>query len=108
MYDTIDLRVCETGRRTVIDFGEHDYLGLHSTQYRRELQDLIDCYDVEVLAIDMSGVGAISSEVFGTLAWLLTRVKVEVLNPSDVVREVLEATRLDERIEIIEHDPATA
>jgi anti-anti-sigma regulatory factor len=56
----------------------------------------------------MSGVKAISSEVFGTLAWLLHRVRLRIVNPSEIVREVLSATRLDEEIEVLETEAVPA
>ncbi|HUG93500.1 MAG TPA: STAS domain-containing protein [Planctomycetaceae bacterium] len=108
MRNAIELNVRETGRSCVVDFGEHDLLILHTTQFRQELSDLIEHSGAEVLTIDMSGVKAISSEVFGTLAWLLGHVTVRIANPSEIVREVLSATRLDEAIEIVESDAVPA
>ncbi|MBW3542320.1 MAG: hypothetical protein KY476_18795 [Planctomycetes bacterium] len=103
-----ELHVQQRGRRTVVDFGEHEYLSLRTTQFRSELEDLIHGTGCRVLALDMSGVRAISSEVFGTIAWLLERVEVEILDPSEVVREVLSATRLDERVRIVADETALA
>ena len=108
MRNTIELNVRETGRNCVVDFGEHDFLVLHTTQFREELSDLIEHYEAEVVTVDMSGVKAISSEVFGTLAWLLGRVRVRIVNPSDIVREVLSATRLEAEIEIVDGEPVAA
>ena len=108
MRSTIELNVRETGRTCVVGFGEHDFLMLHTTQFREELSDLIEHYGAEVLTVDMSGVKAISSEVFGTLAWLLGRVRLRIANPSELVREVLSATRLDEEIEIVEEEAVPA
>ena len=108
MRSTIELNVRETGRTCVVDFGEHDFLMLHTTQFREELSDLIEHYGAEVLTVDMSGVKAISSEVFGTLAWLLGRVRLRIANPSELVREVLSATRLDEEIEVVEEEAVPA
>jgi anti-anti-sigma factor len=102
MQGTTNLNVRETGRICVVDFGAHEYLVLRTTQFRQELIDVIDRSGAEVLVIDMSDVKAISSEVFGTLAWLLRRVQVRILNPSEIVRDVLTATRLDEEIEIVD------
>jgi anti-anti-sigma regulatory factor len=104
MRRTIELNVRETGRSCLVDFGEHDLLMLHTTQFREELSDLIEHYGTEVLTVDMSGVKAISSEVFGTLAWLLGRVRLRILNPSELVREVLTATRLEDEVEIVEDE----
>jgi anti-anti-sigma regulatory factor len=108
MRNDIELHVRDCGRSCTVDFGEHDLLMFHSTQFRDDLSDLIERYDVEVLTVDMSGVKAISSEVFGTLAWLLNRVRLRIVNPSEIVREVLTATRLDEEIEVIDGEPIYA
>ena len=109
MQNAIELNVRDDcGMTCTVDFGEHDLLMWHSTQFRDQLADLIERHNVEVLTVDMSGVKAISSEVFGTLAWLLGRVELRILNPSEIVREVLSAIRLEEEIEIIDGEPVPA
>jgi anti-anti-sigma factor len=108
MRNAIQLHVRDCGRSCTVDFGEHDLLMFHSIQFREELSELIDRHEIEVLTVDMSGVKAISSEVFGTLAWLLHRVRLRIVNPSDIVREVLSATRLDEEIEVLETEAVPA
>ena len=73
---------------------------------RAEILALVEQYHVETLAFDLTGVKLIPSGLLGLLASLRKQnVKVQIYNPSEDVREVLEITKLDQVLEVHEVQP---
>lgn len=91
------LRVYEVGPTTVIGFGGHDVLDeLNVVVYRDAIEELIANNDIQVLAVDLTGVRLIPSGLLGLLASTRRHgVDVHIYNPSEDVREVLSVTNLD-------------
>ena len=100
------LRVYEVGSTTVVGFGGADVLDTVNLAHCREaLAGLIRENDVDVLAFDLTGVVLVPSGLLGLLASLRkTGVEVQIYNPSDDVREVLEVTHLNDIMPIREVD----
>jgi anti-anti-sigma factor len=98
------LQVYEVGPTTVIGFGGDDVLDdLNVIVYRDAIEELITNNDIEVLAVDLTGVRLIPSGLLGLLASTRRHgVEVHIYNPSEDVREVLSVTNLDKVMPIHE------
>jgi len=90
------LRIYEVGTRIVVGFGGSEVLDQVSVaEYRDELLSLILEHEAETVAFDLEGVRLIPSGLLGLLASLREQgVTVELYNPSDDVRDVLNITQL--------------
>ena len=90
------LKVYEVGTRTVVGFGGDEVLDQVSVaEYRDELLSLIGEHEAKTVAFDLEGVRLIPSGLLGLLASLRDQdVTVELYNPSDDVRDVLNITQL--------------
>ena len=97
--------VKETGERTVVGFHDWQYSldALYWTganvlvfRARSELEELIAEHHCQTLAIDMTSVEPFPSAFLALLISLSKEgVQIELLNPSAIVREGLEITKLD-------------
>ena len=103
----LSLQVYEVGPLTVVGFGGLEILDqINVAHCRTELAELIQEHDCTTLAFDLTGVKLIPSGFLGLMASMRElNVEVQVYNPSDDVREVLEITHLDSLISIHEVDP---
>lgn len=101
------LKVFEVGKKTVIGFGGHEVLDqLNVAVYRDHLLSIIEEHSVETLAFDLSGVILVPSGMLGLLASLHKEgVAVELYNPSEDIREVLEITQLNQLLTVCEGQP---
>lgn len=98
------LSVYKTGPLTVVGFGGQELLDqVNIATCRKELQQLVQENNTETLAIDLTGVKLVPSGMLGVLTSLRNQgVKIQIYNPSEDVREVLEVTRLDQVMEVLE------
>lgn len=96
------LHVYKTGKLTVIGFDGRQLNDTHHVgRCRDELLELIDHHDCQVLVVDLSEVGLVSSWILGILAAIRQRgVSVELYHPSPDMRGVLSMTHLDELLHI--------
>jgi anti-anti-sigma factor len=102
--------VVETGESGVVAF--HDWQSTRQRcwsfeeaavlqEIRDEVDDLIGQHQCKVLAIDMTDVDVIPSAVLGLLVGLTSKgLKVELLHPSESVRQTLAVTKLDQLLSI--------
>jgi anti-sigma B factor antagonist len=103
------LKVYRVGGTTVLGFGGEDIPSeFNAAHYRAAIADLLRANNSEVVAFDLTGVKLVPSGMLGLLVSLkklegLTPV-VQVFNPSEDVREVLQITKLNTMIEIHEVD----
>ena len=107
--DDLKLEVYEAGKLTVVGFGGRDILEqINIAECREQIAGLVERCQCETLAFDLSGVRLIPSGMLGLLASLRDLgVEIQVFNPSDDVREVLEITKLDAIISVQEVDVQT-
>jgi hypothetical protein len=72
--------------------GEHVLIA----EMRSQLKRLVEKYQCKVLAIDMTPVGLLPSSLLGLLVSLYKGgLKIEMLHPSEPVRQLLERTKLN-------------
>jgi anti-anti-sigma regulatory factor len=101
------LRVYSAGPVTVLGFGGQDVPSeFNAAHYRAAITDLVRLNSSSTVAFDLTGVRLVPSGMLGLLV-SLTRIKdlpliVQVFNPSQDVREVLEVTKLNRMIEVHE------
>lgn len=90
------LHVYEAGTLTVLGFGGQDALdAFNVAQCHEELMELVETYQCEVLAVDLTGVTLIPSGLLGLLASMRNHeIEVHLYNPSDDIREVMDITNL--------------
>lgn len=100
------LEVYQAGKLTVLGFGGQDILdGIHLAECREGIAQLLEEYDCEVFAFDLTGVKLVPSGLLGLLASLRQQgVEVHLYNPCDDIREVLEITRLDQVMQVHQID----
>lgn len=91
------LQVYQVGPTTVVGFGGDDVLDdLNVVVYRDAMEELITNNDIQVLAVDLTGVRLIPSGMLGLLASMRGHgIEVHIYNPSEDVREVLSVTNLE-------------
>jgi anti-anti-sigma factor len=101
------LEVIQDGEATVVGFGGREVLDqVNIAACREQIVDLIQRNQTKTLRFDMSGVRFIPSGMLGLLASLKDSVgKIQIHNPSDDVREVLETTKLNQIFEVHEGTP---
>ena len=103
------LKVYSAGEVTVLGFGGSDVPSeFNAAHYRAAISDLVKAHHSSIVAFDLTGVRLVPSGMLGLLV-SLTRIeglplKVQVLNPSKDVREVLSITKLNRMIEVHEID----
>ncbi len=100
------LQVYQTGEVTVLGFGGQEILQqLDLSECRQQITELVKQCGCKTLAFDLSGVRLVPSGLLGLLTSLRDLgVDVQIFNPSDDVREVLEITKLDQVIKVQEVD----
>ena len=101
------LEVFKSGEITVVGFGGRDVLDqVNIAACRDQIADLVKVNHTKTLAFDLTGVRLIPSGLLGLLVSLKDLgVAVQIFNPSDDVREVLEITKLDKLFEVHEVQP---
>lgn len=100
----VTLEVVQEGDVTRIGFGRGDVLDqINIAACREQIAEIVKRHQTKTLAFEMSGVRLIPSGMLGLLASLRDLVaKIQILNPSDDVREVLEITKLNQIFEVCE------
>ena len=96
------LEVSQNGDITVIRFGDREVLDqINLAACRDQITDIVKRNQTKTLAFEMTGVRLIPSGMLGLLASLRgTVAKIQILNPSEDVREVLEITKLNQIFEV--------
>lgn len=100
--DFATLEVSQKGDVTVVSFGGRDVLDqINLAACRGQITDLVKQNQTKTLAFEMAGVRFIPSGMLGLLASLRDLVdKIQILNPSEDVREVLEVTKLNQIFDV--------
>lgn len=103
------LKVYRTGETTVLGFGGQDIPSeFNAAHYRAAITDLLLANNANTVAFDLTGVNLVPSGMLGLLVSLKKleglQPTVQVFNPSDDVREVLQITKLNTMIEVHEVD----
>ena len=103
------LKVYSAGEVTVLGFGGSDVPSeFNAAHYRAAISDLVKAHHSSIVAFDLTGVRLVPSGMLGLLVSLThiegLPLKVQVLNPSKDVREVLSITKLNRMIEVHEID----
>jgi anti-anti-sigma factor len=98
------LEVAQSGDVTIIGFGGRDILDqINIASCREQIAELVKQHQSKTLAFNMSGVRLIPSGMLGLLASLRDTVdKIQILNPSEDVREALEITKLNQIFEVLD------
>ncbi len=98
------LEIYKSGDVTVIGFGGREVLDqINIAACREQIAALVKQDNVKTLAFELTGVQLIPSGMLGLMASLRDLgVAVQLFNPSDDVREVLEITKLNQLFEIHE------
>ena len=101
------LEIYKSGDVTVIGFGGRDILDqVNIAACREQIAGLVKADNVKTIAFDLTGVQLIPSGLLGLMASLRDLgVTVQLFNPSEDVREVLEITKLNQLLEIHEVSP---
>ena len=96
------LEIVQNGEVTVVGFGGRELLDqVNLAACREQITELVKRNQTKTLAFDMTGVRLIPSGMLGLLASLRDTVgKIQILNPSEDVREVLEITKLNQIFEV--------
>lgn len=105
--DFATLEIVQDGEVTVVGFGGRDVLDqVNIAVCREQIAELVKRNQTKTLAFEMTGVRFIPSGMLGLLASLKDTVgKIQILNPSEDVREVLEITKLNQLFEVSEAKP---
>ncbi len=98
------LEIYKSGDVTVIGFGDREVLNqVNIAACREQIAALIKQDNIKTLAFNLTGVLLIPSGMLGLMASMRELgVTVQIFNPSDDVREVLEITKLNQLFEIHE------
>ncbi|MFM9965011.1 MAG: STAS domain-containing protein [Planctomycetaceae bacterium] len=96
------LEIVQNGEVTVVSFGGREILDqINLAACREQITELVKRNQTQTLAFEMTGVRLIPSGMLGLLASLRSTVaKIQIRNPSDDVREVLEVTKLNQIFEV--------
>lgn len=97
------LSVYKTGPLTVVGFWGQEVLDqVNIAACRHEILELVQKYQTEILAFDLTGVKLVPSGLLGLLASLRNHgVKIQIYNPSEDVLDVLQVTHLDQVLEVL-------
>lgn len=98
------LEIYKSGDVTVIGFSGREVLAqINIAACREQIAALVERDNIKTLAFNLTGVLLIPSGMLGLMASLKELgVVVQIFNPSDDVREVLEITKLNQLFEIHE------
>jgi anti-anti-sigma factor len=101
------LEILPSGDMTVVSFGGRDILNqVNIAACREQIIQMVKASQSKTIAFDLAGVRFIPSGMLGLLASLRDVVQtIQIWNPSDDVREVLEVTNLNQLFEIREGKP---
>lgn len=96
------LQVVQNGETTIVNFIDCDDLEqINIAACREQITQIVKQNQTKTLAFEMSKVRLIPSGMLGLLASLRDVVaKIQILNPSEDVREVLEITKLNQIIDV--------
>lgn len=96
------LEVSQNGDATVVRFGDREVLDqINIAVCREQIADIVKRTQTKKLAFEMTGVRFIPSGMLGLLASLRDTVPtIQILNPSEDVREVLEITKLNQIFDV--------
>ena len=96
------LEIVQNGERTVVGFGGRELLDqVNLAACRDQITELVKRNQTKTLAFDLTGVRLMPSGMLGLLASLRNTVsKIQILNPSEDVREALEVTKLNQIFEV--------
>ena len=102
-----ELEILELGERIVVSFGELEILDqIDVGQCRQQLTSLVREHNCKTISFNVLGVKVMPSGMLGVVASMRDLgVAVQVYNPSDDVREVLDITNIATMIEILEGTP---
>ena len=90
------LQVRQTGRQTVVGFVENVPDDICVAECREQLFNLLETTGCEIVAFDMTNVIFLPSGLLGLFASVRNRnVAIQVINPSEQLRDALECTHLD-------------
>lgn len=96
--------VFKSGPLTIIGF-----TAVHATKpenievCRRQLQEIVDENTCQELVVDLYELPVVSSWILGLLAWVQgSGLNVSLYHPSTAIREVLNVTKMDGRMEVRE------
>lgn len=102
------LHVYQAGELTVVGFAGNDVPDEACVAaYREQLLQLLSDHNSRTLAFDLTGVRYVPSGMLGLLVSLKKshpKLEIELYNPSDDVREVLEITKLGSLFSVREVD----
>ena len=92
------LEIAQEGETTRVTFVDADGLDrINISACKEQITEIVKRNNTRTLAFDMRGVRLIPSGMLGLLASLKSVVMtIEILNPSEDVREVLEVTKLNQ------------
>ena len=101
------LKVYSVGPTTVLGFDGQDVPSeFNAAHYRAAISELLIANNSSIVAFDLSGVKLVPSGMLGLLVSLKQlddlSPTVQVFNPSDDVKEVLQITKLNTLIEVHE------
>ena len=101
------LKIYSVGETTVLGFAGQDVPSeFNAAHYRAAITDLVKANSSNCIAFDLTGVQLVPSGMLGLLASLRQleglSPRVQVFNPSNDVREVLQITKLNTLIEVHE------
>jgi anti-anti-sigma factor len=101
------LEVLPSGDTTVVSFVGRDILNqVNIAACREQIVKMVESHQTQIVAFDLAGVRFIPSGMLGLLASLRKVVRtIQIWNPSEDVREVLEVTNMHQLFEIREGTP---
>ncbi len=101
------LELVQNGETTIVSFGGCEILDqINLAACREQITEIVKRNQSQTIAFEMTGVRFIPSGMLGLLASLRGMVsKIQILNPSEDVREVLEITKLNKIFEVREVSP---
>ena len=101
------LELVQNGETTIVSFGNREVLDqINLAACREQITEIVKRNQTKTLAFEMRGVRLSPSGMLGLLASLRDIVaKIQILNPSEDVREVLEITKLNQIFEVREVSP---
>lgn len=96
------LELLQDGETTIVSFGGREVLDqINIAACREQIAEIVKRNQTKTLAFDMAGVRFIPSGMLGLLAALRDMVAtIQILNPSNDVREVLEITKLNQIFDV--------
>ncbi len=101
------LTLVQNGESTIVSFGGCEILDqVNVAACREQITEIVKQNQTKTLSFEMTGVRFIPSGMLGLLVSLRDIVtKIQILNPSEDVREVLEITKLNQIFEVLEVSP---